>query len=65
MAPDPARQLPIATALGRLLFHSVGDGRIARRRARLRELPPRRPRRRAGLGDAGRAAPVDHAGGPR
>ena len=30
MAPNPARMLTVATSLGRLLFHSVGDGRIAR-----------------------------------
>jgi DNA-binding beta-propeller fold protein YncE len=30
MAPNPTRKLAVATALGRLLFHSVGDGRIAR-----------------------------------
>jgi mono/diheme cytochrome c family protein len=30
MAQNPARSLPMAMALGRLLFHSVGDGRIAR-----------------------------------
>jgi mono/diheme cytochrome c family protein len=30
MAPNPTRSLPVATALGRLLFHSTGDGRIAR-----------------------------------
>jgi mono/diheme cytochrome c family protein len=30
MATNPARALPFATSLGRLLFHSVGDGRISR-----------------------------------
>jgi len=30
MAPNPAHKLAVATALGRLLFHSVGDARIAR-----------------------------------
>jgi hypothetical protein len=30
MAPNPARSLPVATALGRMLFHSAGDARIAR-----------------------------------
>ncbi|MGD0525319.1 MAG: cytochrome C peroxidase [Polyangiaceae bacterium] len=30
MAPNPAHTLPVATSLGRLLFHAVGDGRISR-----------------------------------
>jgi DNA-binding beta-propeller fold protein YncE len=30
MAPDPTRKITTATALGRLLFHAVGDSRISR-----------------------------------
>jgi DNA-binding beta-propeller fold protein YncE/mono/diheme cytochrome c family protein len=30
MAPNPNRKISVAASLGRLLFHSVGDGRIAR-----------------------------------
>jgi DNA-binding beta-propeller fold protein YncE/mono/diheme cytochrome c family protein len=30
MAPNPEHTLPVATSFGRLLFHAVGDGRIAR-----------------------------------
>jgi DNA-binding beta-propeller fold protein YncE len=30
MAPNPARKITVAAALGRLLFHNVGDSRIAK-----------------------------------
>jgi DNA-binding beta-propeller fold protein YncE len=54
-----ARRAPLdpTLALGRSLFHGAGGMPPRRRRARLRELPPRRPRRRAHLVDAGWSSP--------
>ncbi len=58
-----ASRLDERRAEGQRLFHAAGGRRIALRRPRLRQLPPRRPRRRAHLVDTGRPAPDADAHG--